>query len=699
MSRPCRQMRSATRYARAWIGALGAACGLVGRAPAVEAPRGPTGGAWDQAVIDAVFAPSPGHEDLHGRVSWGVTRTGGGPDGVVLLELEPAIQGGPLARAGCFPGDVVLAVNGRPLRSSAEFDTAVRGSRPFTPVNLLVSQAGKRSLRTVVPTGVLRVAVRDLQPRVTVPGVPPAAAEPAATGDAAINVLEAVAIDRESGTVVVSGRFDPTYRTGPIGYLDLLATAASSPAPPRLSLQPEIEWSETRPATKADGTIRVLMALPAAEVERQELVRLLPPAFGISAEDYVLLHDYAWFERAKRLPPPPEVARSMRQFLRHLGWEDVATAYEGLCTNTAEGFAAALGALGREEDARGVRDASGQDASRVFNALANRACIAIMERLGLPPVQARNLEALTDSGAEEVRPMLDKLYRDLPCSARDVRGRFPMETVLAAINIGDAATRVLADFRAPIPVRIETFDVERTSLLARIMYAADYVGKLATVRSDLFRSIPGHETIYQYTGRRLGALPAAQRTLAISGLRDAAYWFAPTRVELRSAPDRSLVTFGESLVEMRTVPLGEADKAGSRPAADAALVREFNQGWCDQFTKHYDRYAAVLPELHALREAAKMVALARWAREQGVRLNLEGVRQERWDPPDLISGFARSGTICFTAAVDGPYEDVTLLGAAGQTGGVSFADPADWIVAERAADAERVPAERSTPRP
>ena len=674
------------------------ACGLAASIDAADAVQRPASDPWDQTVIDTVFAPLDGHEELHGRVSWGIKQTTVGPEGIVLLELEQASRGGALASAGCFPGDVIVAVDAVPMRTSEDLVSAIRRSRPYTPVNVLISQAGKRSLMTVVPSGHLRLAPRERRPVVTVPGVAPPAAAPDHSGDtlACINVLEAVAIDRTSGAVEVVGRFDPKYRTGPIAYLDLLKTAINSTAP-RLNLLPDSVWSEKRPAAKECGDVKVLLALPAAEAERQQLLRAIPAALGISGEDYALLHNYAWFDREKTLPPPPAVARVTVTFLRHLGWDDVATAYERLGSNTADAFSAVLVALDREDALRSILDSPGLDGKQKHNALANRACIAIMERLGLPAAQARHLASLTEDGDEDVRPMLDKMYQDLPVSARDVRGRQPMRMALTAVNVGDAATRVFHDYQLPLPVRIETIDVDRTSLLARIMYAADYVGKLTMVRSDLFDSIPGHESIYQYTGRKLASLDKRQRAL-VDAIRSSAYWFAPTRVELRISPDRSLVSFGESRVEVRTKVDEFRDPSQQLTVADAALLQTFNQEWCDQFTNNYDRYSQVLPELHALREAAKVVALARWAREQGTKLNLEGVRQEKWSPPDVIMGFSRSGTIVIKDIAAGLYEDVNAAAAVtqyGTTGGVSFASPESWIVLEEGGDTPGHTVERS----
>jgi hypothetical protein len=210
------------------------------------------------------------------------------------------------------------------------------------------------------------------------------------------------------------------------------------------------------------------------------------------------------------------------------------------------------------------------------------------------------------------------------------------------------------------------------------------VGKLTMVRSDLFDSIPGHESIYQYTGRKLASLDKRQRAL-VDAIRSSAYWFAPTRVDLRISSDRSLVSFGESRVEVRTKVDEFRDPSQQLTVADAALLQTFNQEWCDQFTNNYDRYSQVLPELHALREAAKVVALARWAREQGTKMNLEGVRQEKWSPPDVIMGFSRSGTIVIKDIAAGLYEDVNAavtFTQYGTTGGVSFASPESWIVLE-----------------
>jgi len=72
---------------------------------------------------------------------------GAGASGVVVAEVDPA---GPAAEAGIQPGDLILEVNRQPVRSPAEFKSALQksGSRP---VLLLVARDGKTLFLAVQP--------------------------------------------------------------------------------------------------------------------------------------------------------------------------------------------------------------------------------------------------------------------------------------------------------------------------------------------------------------------------------------------------------------------------------------------------------------------------------------------------------------------------------------------------------------------
>ena len=67
-------------------------------------------------------------------------------EGIVVADVEP---GSPAASQGLRPGDVIVAINRKPVHSVAEFDAAVRGAPPASPLALDVVR-GERPLFLVI---------------------------------------------------------------------------------------------------------------------------------------------------------------------------------------------------------------------------------------------------------------------------------------------------------------------------------------------------------------------------------------------------------------------------------------------------------------------------------------------------------------------------------------------------------------------
>jgi S1-C subfamily serine protease len=59
--------------------------------------------------------------------------------------IAGVLQGGPASAAGLRPGDVVLALGGRPVRSTDELLRAVAALRPGTRTAVVVQRAGQRA--------------------------------------------------------------------------------------------------------------------------------------------------------------------------------------------------------------------------------------------------------------------------------------------------------------------------------------------------------------------------------------------------------------------------------------------------------------------------------------------------------------------------------------------------------------------------
>jgi hypothetical protein len=166
-----------------------------------------------------------------------------------------------------------------------------------------------------------------------------------------------------------------------------------------------------------------------------------------------------------------------------------------------------------------------------------------------------------------------------------------------------------------------------------VFFQADYTLKYVTASARAAAEVPGHMTSQHYLGtaeNRAGA--AAGRTPTTGMIR---YWIYPADVECDLLPGNSGVRFRTAALRIGAESLGSAgaDQRGE------AFFRRALADYGAQLTGQFDAYARVYPSLHVMRETAKVIALARWARRTGVRLQLAGAKPTRSALPDWSEGF------------------------------------------------------------
>jgi hypothetical protein len=645
-----------------------------GPAPAQEAKKTVFAPAWDKEVLKTVFAPDKGQTSFKGTMAWGINRMQESPDGVLILEVSSSLRAA--AQAGLVPGDIIVAVDSSPVKTPQDLTEKIKLSRPYTPVNIVVERSGARFETSILPLGVLRLEVKDIDPSFTIPGVPPvAASRPVSAIDAFenINVLKGVLIDRASGQIEIIGSYDPKYATGPIPYLDLLKTALKYPEPVLNLISERSSYQEVhgRENVYDVAVVSVLFKMPAAERERQSLIREMAAAYGITPEEYVKLYNYCNID-AKGGLAPPEIGRILVKVLRHLGHAEVAAAYEKLAGNNAESFAQALKILGKEAEAGHILADQSKDKKQAENKLLALACIAMMDELGVyQPGSAGKLMAAAQAGEIKAGNMLANIYYLAPPGLSDKSGRDLKWGALTKVVVGDAPTRVFSGRGDPLPVRIETIDIDRNSRLARIMYEADYAGKTFLLRPDLFKAIPGQTTCSEYISSKMKEMGKDERT---GFYMDAEFWFEPKRVEMQVSPNKNVVSFGASEIKFST----RMKEVIGSSKQEVQKIMDLYKDWCAQYTDNYELYAQAMPAFHNLREAAKVIALAKWLNSEKIALDLDSVRQERWDTPETVQGCWRWMAI-YAEIAPGKFRSFS---GAGVTGGVSFKSEKSWTAVE-----------------
>ncbi|HWQ09824.1 MAG TPA: hypothetical protein VN436_11965, partial [Holophaga sp.] len=150
------------------------------------------------------------------------------------------------------------------------------------------------------------------------------------------------------------------------------------------------------------------------------------------------------------------------------------------------------------------------------------------------------------------------------------------------------------------------------SELARTFLAADWMLKMLAIAPELSAKVPGHLTYQNHEFK----LASARGTYAPDSQGAIRGWLAPQGVDLRCDPAGTVVTFGASRIAVRSELT--TFEGGSRSAA--ALEREAAESYAQEVTRRYDDYARALPDLHRLQEAAKVIALVRWAKLRNLAL-------------------------------------------------------------------------------
>jgi formylglycine-generating enzyme required for sulfatase activity len=604
--------------------------------------------------------------------------------GVVITAVDvdsPADVGGLLC------GDVILSVQGRPIARASELNT-VEGQllRPYEWARFKVRRQGQKEVINVAPSGYQRLALQPIDSLVhfAVPGVPadrPAAPTNAVESLDAINVLTQVLFDRKTGAMEIVGHYDPRFPTGGIPYLDLLKTAIAYPQP-RFSLEPDRVGMEaadrslnsvTTPPISLEETTAgmiyaVVMGHSEAKLDRQRLLRAHAHEYGISPEDFVSLRNYLFLD-ADGGRVPPEIVAIQEAVLRNLGYEQAAQAWAAVAGSTDNDAATRALQL--------LHSQPGEDQG----SLRVQALLALVDEVR-PRTAGRWGGLVRDVGEramEEEDLVVALLQALLP--ERDKAGKNNVYVdMFSTINLSEATYDLMVkNPMRGVKVSLVPTGLDPESQMHRIFYEADYSLKSIERLPELFRDAP-----------QAPSLDAMWDLRIVKELRRC---WKPRQVTMTVSGGKSEVSFGEVEMELEFEihPPQETGGSGKDKAkaddVDAKLkdADSMVANYCRHVAAHYDSYAAVLPSFHEVREAAKIVALARWINAEKLPVRLDGVVQKKWRPPSAVFGLL---DIRFThQRIDGADDIVGISPAVCWSGGVSFAEK-NWVAYESAPAAE-----------
>lgn len=470
-----------------------------------------------------------------------------------------------------------------------------------------------------------------------------------------INVLSYAFIDKNTGDAIFVGRYDPTYATGPIDYNALLADAVENPYP-RFTLEypggngrsPMAQMRSTLDAEFAhinrDPNYGVewlgKLVLPVIKGEspdpdQQAALNAKLRASGITPESYraYMKWQLGHFEDMQAYSEgASEFLPSMMQAVglsRKTGEE--ITAYRLFASQgnreNLDHWCAVAGYTDLENKiVEEIRTTGNKNLARME--LLPALYGSILRGLGVPEGQLNQILSQYKSGSGNEGLLVSPLEERYQAIFKQVL----MDKVVNGMTFTGTTLSRQYGF-APILSPLNTYGARRDSPVMNVFFKADYILKFMTSSPRPAESIAEHQTSQAFLAaaeNRAGG--SAGRTPKSGVIR---YWLYPQSVGMDTLSGNSGVHFREASVRVGVEALESegADRTGM----------DFQKTVLDQYsarlTSLYDQYAKLYPALHALRETEKVVALARWAQKNGVRIRVAANNAPEQALPDTVQGF------------------------------------------------------------
>jgi hypothetical protein len=570
-------------------------------------------------------------------------------------EVQSVSPGFAAEKAGLQAGDLITAANRQPVNNPANLIAFLQAVDPANEVKLTVWRRDHALSITVANAGA-NLPLRDPASRGALAGALHRAAytAPASLEQrlAQFNVLQYAFMDPAFGRIVLVGYYDPAYASGPIPYLDLLADAVENPYPAfslgnpglgdpvlgqiratfdnefaRISRDPAygVEWMK--------GLILPVLTGSADSEERAALAAKLQAAGSSLAEyDAFMKGQASGFN-------DPQYFNGSTDFFSHMfaaaGFGPAAGGAIGAYHRFAWqpnpenlGFLAAAAGCGDVLERIRQEVRAGRDQQEANLELLAALYSAMLARMGVPAAEVQRISAGFRAGTISEKAFVDLLDQRWQAIYKE----FVTNKLINGMTFSGAALSARYNF-PPLRSTLDTFGARRDSVLMGVFFQADYTLKYVTASARAAAQVPGHMTSQAFLGtaeNRAGA--AAGRTPTTGMIR---YWIWPADVECDLLPGNSGVRFRTAALRIGAESLGNAggDQRGE------AFFRQALADYGTQLTGRFDAYARVYPSLHVMRETAKVIALARWARHTGVRLQLAGAQPTRAALPDWSEGF------------------------------------------------------------
>lgn len=555
------------------------------------------------------------------------------------VRVESALAGSPAEKAGVITGDIITNIAGKAITNGQSLAEVTAGLTIGTDYPLTIIRDGKR-LNIVIRPESIRYSQSTSSSGVTIEEISDTPMPRKGATD--INVLRYAFIDTKTGTVTFVGKYDPTHNTGPIPYGDILRVASEHPYPAFSLEPPQDDLQFLQAAEKMiDADIARMENNEYAEQWAQKVANLLldpslgadnmrffkhcAQALGITGDELKRMHDAA---TGKIEMPGTEFMGLAAKMIRGIGLTRAGNALGVLAEGgTPEDLlykmAVELG-LSSEYNNLAARGLSPEDFRKECIILS---ISEICREFEAPENEIQQRVALIRSG-QSADLIIDYMSQRLNQYITNKSGR----KMLNGLVLGPQIMARL--YNLPVPKSELVFrDLPLDSILGDIFFKSDYRLKSICTFPDAREKIPSHLTHIEFLQKN--ASPGMAQKLCRVGVQLGST-LVPGEVNLRVSPEGNIVQFGEPKMKITgwiRKMLTKADKETENFVATTASQ------YGEYLAQHYAEYAKVYPEWHKLSEAAKIIALVRWAKNNGYTLKPAEASEIKASLPKYVNGF------------------------------------------------------------
>jgi hypothetical protein len=591
--------------------------------------------------------------------------------------VESVVTGSPADKAGIREKDIIVSLAGNQVNSANEFTRIAQSLRIGNDYPLAVIRDGSKIDIIITPTS---RPTADSNAASTSTGAIVSDVPAPRKGFLDINVLKYAFIDPKTHEITFVGRYDPAYNTGPIPYADLLQTALANPYP-SFSLEPTKQSRETFNQVDkmvdadidrmsdpnycnqwAQKLLNLLIYDNSLQADNRRFFRNCAEALGITPDELRRLYEGAV---GKINVPNNELFQLVAKLMRGIGSPSaadgmLALAAGGTPEEILRNMAEAFGITAQYEELERKNLSAEQ-----FRVEAIILCISEMcRKFEAPESGIQSRVSAIRSGSQSVDTLIDYMGQQMSEFISKRAGR----KMINGLVLGPEVLSKMYNTPAP-QVELVFYNLPSDSLLGDVFFKADYRLKSICTFPDARDKFPLHLTEQEFMQREE---TARNYRLPGGGGAGVGHTLIPADVQMRVSPAGDVVEFQSSKIKVygwMITPIGNLDKTASDFISS---VIEKHSGY---LTEHFDDYARAYPEWHKLSEAAKIIALARWAKKNNYTIKVTDAPGTKVSLPKYTTGF--------WSAVFQVYEDAGYLTFI-QEGGTSFSEKEgeSWIKAQ-----------------